>query len=1376
MLATYHMLFLTSVSAKVYYVSRTMTSNSSCLHEESGICSNLTEVIEFASNKSDITIYVYHGDYTLTSSSKTVFYSSNNVIMRGQGEGGEVEVVCTEPNSGLVFVDCRNISIRSIKMSGCGKILVSTSKNFTSSQNGTPFLYFNATLYFQQCFNIFIDYVTITNSTGIAVQMYATSDFINITNSNFSYNPQQGSGLKQCGGLYIEFPYCLPGDRTCYESNSIAPVVPQLSVSNSQYRIINCTFSYNNATVDDQDSTYLFPVKTYSDVFGRGGGLSVFFKGNATNNSILLQNSNFTNNWATFGGGMQIQFEDNSGLNSVEIQNCNFLNNKVSESGGGIRLSFIAYNSNVSHNNISLLSCTFVSNTADEHVGGGVSFITTREPLALKATNRLTFTKCNWTHNVARIGAAMDLTVYHSILVGSAVNTTFSQCNFTANSVDYTSKLDQPVGMGAVYLDSVPATFVDQIVFKGNHNGSGLVMINTQVYIDNGATVTFEGNSASDGGGISLRGNAFLVLGRNATLMFCNNSATHSGGAIYSHYEGNRDLINSLNCFIQYYNILLAPADWDMNIIFENNVANKTPNAIYATTIIPCLWGQAYGPEILKTQNVFCWNNHWIYNGSSETASCTASIRTAPATLQSSDELINIMVQPGIHATMPFMAKDDEKNDVTNNLILTVRSTDADIKVDSNYDVTSTNKILLYQLSNGTDSGNITIETQGPRVLRTQLKVTFSQCNFGFELSTSGNCSEVGSFQNRLVYIHGYVFLLRSYWVGYYPTTSNKTLVVAQCAYCKYINNSLGFIRLNHTTEEVEGQLCGDHAGGLLCSVCKDDFAPSFNTEKFDCVQCDEKDKFYNWIIFLLLEIVIPLLMFLLLYITKFSLTSGILNGAIVFAQMTTTAVPLDGIGAIAYSNVFNSTRLVETLSAFRTALYQVWNLMFCQPCISPKCIAPNTTVIHVLATQYVVAFLPLLVVSIALTIYWIDYYWSACTAASCKLKEKCLCISKLFELVRGNGPTALAALVLLSYTKIAVITCFLLTWQHFVDKNGEKLPDPVLYFDASIPYFGDEHLRYAIPALLIGVPFLVIVPALLVFYRYDDPNKNGGFFNHILKEFQQEFKDGCDVHTGTSLQAVTDIRSDRVPSLIQSVNIDNEKDIQYCCHYDDKIKYALTFNTDTEFFSLNIKCCSGSCWFFTHWSLQDCRWVSGWYFIFRVVLLACYCFGPNVMFTYVLQSVFCMFGMMIILILQPYKKVSHNILDSFWLFLMAVVILLSGYQYYTTTVNAKAWGWAFWLQYILLLVPAAWITVGLFYFEARRQKTYQKIFHFFKLICCVCTCLKRMKNKKTTNLLLGETDSIKSRLITQSYSPSTHPSEEATTTYYHAHVRHTIT
>ena len=108
--------------------------------------------------------------------------------------------------------------------------------------------------------------------------------------------------------------------------------------------------------------------------FGRGGGLAIFFKGKAFNNTVTIDTCTFTSNYAVWGGGFHSDIVDHSRNNKLTIINSTFDSNgyplakdlNTSTEGGAIRIAllFSAMQANVQYNSITIKQCNFSSNFA----------------------------------------------------------------------------------------------------------------------------------------------------------------------------------------------------------------------------------------------------------------------------------------------------------------------------------------------------------------------------------------------------------------------------------------------------------------------------------------------------------------------------------------------------------------------------------------------------------------------------------------------------------------------------------------------------------------------------------------------------------------------------------------------------------------------------------------------------------------------------------------------------------------------------------------------------------------------------------------------------------------------------------------------------
>ena len=1262
-------------SSTVVYVATNGTDDESCLTGgPSKPCKNLTLAIEYIHTKSLVTLYIKSGQYELLPSSGMTFNNGENITMEKDGEGVS-EIFCKEIGTGLMFIESKSITIRGLVFNGCGAEHYSTSHDFNNETDGINFLTFYATLYFQGCTAITLDSITIKNSLGIAVQIYYTLGINYIMNSDFIEN-SRNQEMERGGGIYIEFPYCFPGNRLC---NNTMPQVPMAYVTDSQYIITSCRFISNIAHSTTSSIRFVLPYKYYHIAFGHGGGLSIFFKGYAKNNYISLEDCSFLNNTAVYGGGLYIEMQDHSNNNKVVLMGGNvFRANTATRSGGGAFLAYLFTEQfgNVISGTLTLNDVLFKNNNAT--FGGGVSFLSTRQShLYEKNFNEISFTNCIWSNNIAQYGSALDVSHFHPVSEGIIHEVIIKNCSFIENSVIYTHSLGKPLGSGAMYVDEVPITFDKSVEFINNYDGTALFAMGSKLEFSSNTSVLFLNNSGRNGGAIALYGSGFIKVHGNTSFKFIKNTAVNLGGAIYTEYTGSHLQMTSLNCFIRYFDITKKPSNWSTLFQFTNNTANKKPNSIYATSINACLLGRAYG--ILNNNSiteVFCWNNAtdiWIYNSSVTYEACSDQILTDAASFLNGTILQNITIVPGRQQRLGIVAIDDQGKDVTSNLVLHAYASHG-AHVDERYNYISTDDIILLKTST-LDNVTMTIDTTSEKTLRTKFAVNFQDCPPGLEL-VKGKCNCRGDFNKRLLCdpSHLNASLLRGYWIGKSPY-NNNSIVIAHCRHCEYGNEGSHF-SLGDNLQQVQKQLCGDNRDGVLCSDCTNGYAPAINLYQMKCVKCTSIAP--GIVCFMFLDLILPFIFILAIFFFDVPLTSGLLHGPILFGQMITSVITLDGDDIIPFRNTPGiNEKAPDIIEAIYMTFYDIFNLNFFMTCQN-WCLSKHIYYATIIAIHYVSASLPLIFVIAIAIIY--------CRDKQDGYAENC--VSKF-----KNAPNALATFILLSYTKLAVITGFLLTPVSLTSAydTSSNNSDQVMYLDGNVKYNNSENLRYLIVAIVIGVPFVVVVPIFLFCCRSNDPENNGGFFNHVLHQFQKEFRDGKD-DFDTTLDDVVDMKG------LCSCCKERKKEDGSCKNCWRYEYYCCTSTKLCSYKQKRSRYCKIA--IYTSWSLYDFRWMSGGLFLLRILIILPYMVAWNTNVQCWQQFSCCLLGGIAIIVIRPYKKniykyVDPNVVEALSLFLLAIIIAFSIYQYERSFVGVPLSARAYVVQTILVWIPFVWIVLA---------------------------------------------------------------------------------
>ena len=1004
-------------------------------------------------------------------------------------------------STGLTFfrIDT-SITIKHVWFYGCGVLQNSTSTHIAGDQSSSSeheFLLFHAGLYFLLCKNLLLYHVWVTNSTGVGVVMYSTVGKNVLSYCNFSSNKvpdDMKSVFSGGGGLYLEFSFCLPGNFSRYNSTSDKCYVPKEYVSDSVYHIFNCIFMNNTARNRNSKVTAknAIPHAREHVAFGHGGGLSVYFKGEAHNNTIIINNSRIIHNRALWGGGALVEFQDNSSYNVFHMCSSiveddwtphNILKSKGT-GGGGMRLGYLLFGRHlhVHNNNMSFDNCSFNSNKA--YWGGGVSFYVSREQGEADPTNGLEFKNCNWTSNKARHGVAIDLSVWHVVSKGAIVQVTF--INATIVSHHYFQAKGSTVGIGTLYIDTVPTVFQGYTNFTSNHHSA---LAATTTSIDFFDSAIFFRNSGQKGGAIALFGFAFIRVHNGVSMTFIDNTAGLKGGAIYSELVGEHELISSRNCFVRYANITVAPDDWNATFTFLNNTANGIPNSIFTTSILPCVLGGAYSPayDSLNTNStqVLCWNKHWIYNDSTSSHYCSDQIQTAAGVYTQSSYTMSVI--PGERKSLPIQMIDDFNRNATDGMVLSasIKSHYSNkVQLDNAWKYIPDNTIKLFGQPNETVL--VDFYTVGPRVVYTQANVTLLPCPPGYyatSCETDGKC-----LKSSIVCICGdYRFItclenfgsrlkFKGTWIGYY----NGNLVVGRSPYTYRVNTTLP-----QNPADLNKQLCRDpsHRQGILCGQCSSGYAPSINSGSFECVKCTGTKAKLGWLLFIATKFVPLTIFFVILVVFNISLTSGPANAFIFYSQIITTC-----FGLYTFSIKY------QTLKRSYVVLYDIWNLNFFDAIIPNYCLHSEMKVATVIALDYLVAVYPLLLIFILYYSIQLNSSGIRPCAWLCRPLHHCIARFRQTWDLRRSITDAIAAFLLLSYTKIIIVSVRLLSPIQLYDHKNTVVAT-VLFYDASIHYLHHKHIPFVVAALSFLVVFVIFPPVLLLAY----PSK---YFHRCLAYF----------------------------------------------------------------------------------------------------------------------------------------------------------------------------------------------------------------------------------------------------------------------------------
>ena len=769
-----------------------------------------------------------------------------------------------------------------------------------------------------------------------------------------------------------------------------------------------------------------------------------------------------------------------------------------------------------------------------------------------------------------------------------------------------------------------------------SNTGSALAIYDTIASFSDNCTASFINNSAWEGGAVALLGASQMWINPHTVFLFKNNKAELRGGAIYALQTSRHDLLTGGNCFLHYTNISASsPYEWKTKFTFENNHA-PTGSSIFATTLLSCAWGTSFRDLNFNLLNVLNWTEFSYHPSDFNTIATEVSKIGLEMNTSMPIEII-----PGKYSKLPITTVDDKGNNISRSLWLV--SNNSSVQVSSQ--ITDNSTINLRGIPNS--EASIEVVTDSSRVISAKLSVKLAECPPGYYLDANKNYTCQCSYLNSRQRLDGILScdsetftakIKRGYWAGYHlspehstPTDSN--LVTGQCPryYCniKEQENNLpdksNFTLLNEL-------FCSPvNRNGTLCGKCSNGHSVAINSLYFDCIDCSHWLSRHGWIIYGLTEYVPSTLLFCLVLFFDINLQSGTISSIVLYFQIFNILN--------VYSDRDVNSPSLSDYDIFKAIdlFYNMWNLEFFGYLLPPYCINKNFNTMDILLIKYISGFylFLLFVLFIGLTnLVYMNFYGLEKVA---RYIRNCFTRCKLKITRKGSTVNGLATLWTLVFTKLVVISGLILSRVNLTGSQNSGLVARVVWLDGNLPYSGEKHIPYMIPALLVLIIFSIIPAISLLCYHTLVPQ--------ILGMIQKQ--SGLNFNQYRIYQVVS--------SAIQKPFL---------------------------YLKPLIDCFQGSC-------KPRCEFYASLLFIYRISIVLVFCFTTKP------DSIFYGTGISLLLIVitaifQPYKKHHDNVMT---ILCICNISFCNLYYYTETQSNSDLQPWL-WLQLIIVLWPLVFFVV----------------------------------------------------------------------------------
>ena len=344
-------------------------------------------------------------------------------------------------------------------------------------------------------------------------------------------------------------------------------------------------------------------------------------------------------------------------------------------------------------------------------------------------------------------------------------------------------------------------------------------------------------------------------------------------------------------------------------------------------------------------------------------------------------------------------------------------------------------------------------------------------------------------------------------------------VVVGACPYNsgggKY-ESILASRSLPSNVTELDRAMC-EHTGrtGQLCGQCMEGHSPPVYSYYSQCVNCTADTN--NWAKYLAVSLLPTTAFFTGALVFRFRATSPLLNGYILTCQIVTSPPVLRLLAFSAYDRHYHNAHEVALLVKIYPGFLSIWNLDFFRLAYTPFCLHPNTSTLQVLSLDYIIAAYPLALIILTYTLVRLHYH--NCTLVVWLWRPFIGCFARCRRQwdIQNSLVDSFATFLLLSYVKF-LSTSFDILMANFSWDIESTVQPPVVYYDGTIPYFGNEHLPYALLALAVLLVFTFCPILLLCLYpcrcfqrflnRYHLSSQT---LHTFMDTFQGSFKDGTN-------------------------------------------------------------------------------------------------------------------------------------------------------------------------------------------------------------------------------------------------------------------------
>ena len=967
------------------------------------------------------------------------------------------------------------------------------------------------------------------------------------------------------------------------------------------------SIEFDNCTFHSNRNNYKKPKAWHGKGTGHGGGLLLKFH-RAYNKNASILNCYFINNTAAWGGGLFVGYRTKAKNNTLTIRNTQFVNNTATHfGGGGMDIGFYEFIRNhVSSNTVLVENVNFINNSAK--YGGGTTVFSDVEKYGCKV-NGLTFKSCRWENNTANFSTAVDMSpnVYDNVPGGFPLKTTFENCTFTDNSVWMDAfKKNLHAKSGTVMITALDVVFSKETVFE-NNVGTALYAVATKVHFESESTVVFNNNSGSNGGAITLVGMAVLQFESNSTFLFQNNRAEFVGGAIYWYSVDQHNYFSSRTCFLHKNSVHTK----NVTFTFRNNTAHSNiGKSIYASTLLPCKHSCKhfhYNATYMEIFNATCIANFNFDDDDNPQNKMVATSGRKIFMNPADAQTVGthtLMVKPGITVQLNTTVFDEVYNNVTS--ISVFQNT---ILPRGNFTMNLVPSYEHTSLSDVIILGNP--GSTGQLLVQTNSAEGIATViDIEMDNCPPGFVLKKQKCECQRDEYYGIdcqssgAYIREGYWVGYWPVNNETSINPTNLWTTSCPLSYCNYSSVKHPSKKSKKMFLLPNTAN---ATVLDEFICGPYRTGIVCGQCrKEFSVFFNSKLHKCKQNSNLCYFGILFYFLSELIPLTLLFIVILFCNVTFTSGAVNGFTLFAQiiDLLYIDAHGIITLP---DASWLVYTYQVIYGFFNLEFFSGETFSFCLWKGATV---LDTLVFKYITTVFAVLLVFALVVLMNyCTCWKICKCFRK-----QGFGASViqgLSAFLVMAYSQSARVTFDILQPTYLQDGRCDNFSKKyVVNLDGSMAYFGHQHIYYALPALAFLIFIVILPPSLLL-------------VNPILI---------------------------KIIALFQTQGFCNTSRSKYWLNSILLIKFKPLFDSFQGCFK------------------DNCRFFSGVYFLYRLILLVVRWASQNLSSFYIITEFFLIIFLVFHSTMQPYQKRWHNALDTMILGNLAIINGLSMFLYFQIT------------------------------------------------------------------------------------------------------------